>query len=347
MSSGVLVILNEQPTIMISKRKNPKASPDNALQFLNIHGICCDDNRRALYCKYKLTVDVTSVTTASLISLGGKEYNFGVVVDLTTSEGQKILREKIEQALADSGHTQDGLGISISGNDLTIDTPFSEIAFDYLQASGNAFDKYECKIVGDVKFDDKLCAATATIQKANASTFNLTIPAAVGDNGDVVQLRDSGDVVLVSWVSDGQGTATFQEGGAGYIALSDANYSFSVSGSTLTIQGSDDTLKDLYNLTDTAAIATFAAVDPNYVVIHPVSGDKIVDVTVNDGSNDVYDRAVSTTSTTIVESANAFSQNGKIYLNADGLSYNGNVTFTVTINNETCDDVTESKLLNF
>jgi hypothetical protein len=335
---------------MISQRLNPRASSSNALQFLGIHALCCETALRALYCKYRATIDTSSVSTATLISLGGKEYAFGMVIDLTTANGRDKLKAAVEDALAEAGYTQDGVAYTVDGNNLTIDTGFSQIAFDYLGVSANTFDKYECQIIGDSggASGDGLCGGTVTFNEQAPRKFNFAIPASVGDAGEAIQLRDADDNAIASWVSDGLGVGTFQVGGAAYNAMNNENIVFTVDTGTdtLMISDSDVVLKDIYNLTDAVAIAAFTAAEPNYVVIDPVSFGRITNLLVNDGSADVFNAPLSYDSSCTFFSANACSKNGKVYLDTAGLGYTGAVTFTVTVDHSVCDTITETGTLS-
>mgnify|MGYP000421303865 FL=1 len=117
---------------MILKKKNPQASPQNALQIREIDGLCCGDVAKAIVCRYAVEVDTSSVTTASKISLGGVEFAFGLSIDLTTEKGVMMLVQKIRQALAEAGYTQDGIDYTITGNTLRLEAYYSQITFDYL-----------------------------------------------------------------------------------------------------------------------------------------------------------------------------------------------------------------------
>ena len=185
---------------MILKRKNPNANRDNVLQITTLDGLCCGDDVRAILCVYEATVDTSSVTTASLVSIGGTEYAFGMAISLTTEAGRKLLKAAIKDALHEAGYTTDGVEFSVTGDDLTITTGYSQVAFDYLQAAGNAFAKTTCKAVGPVNVEACLADVSYAVADgffviepvaANAIT-NVVVNDATADRYDAALVYDSG-----------------------------------------------------------------------------------------------------------------------------------------------------------
>ena len=137
--------------MMILKRKNPNAHRENALQFTESDGICCEDGSNAVVCRYKATIDTGTVTSLSKISIGGTEYNFATAVATGTAEGARKIKESIEGVLYQLGYTSHGIGVTLLGTDLIVETSLSLVAFDYLEVAGNAFDKLACRSIGDYK----------------------------------------------------------------------------------------------------------------------------------------------------------------------------------------------------
>lgn len=153
---------------MILKKKNPNSNTENALQILAVDGFCCDDPIKTIVCKYNLVIDITSVTSASLISLGGTEYPFhSGAVPTNTEAGRTALVAEIKAVLTSIGYTNDGIELALNGNNLTIAVWYSQISFDYLEAAGNAFTKAECKVHGDILSGTDCCTTFVYEQDAD------------------------------------------------------------------------------------------------------------------------------------------------------------------------------------
>lgn len=176
---------------MILKRKNGTAHTGNALQIPEVAGFCCGDVAVAAVCRYKTVIDTdAALTAASKIALGGTEYNFAQSIALGTDAGAKLLQEAIEAVLYQIGYTGDGVVVTQVGTDIVIETSFSQIVFNYLQVSGNAFRSIDCVQYGDFKAD-----GAKADTKVGATVVGTVLTVKVGATVDVTNVAVSGTSV--------------------------------------------------------------------------------------------------------------------------------------------------------
>jgi hypothetical protein len=129
---------------MILERKNPAANPDNMLKLgSNVPG-CADPAEGVFVCKYLAEIDVTSVTTASKIQIGGVDYPFGQTFNLNASDTTPLV-DAIKAALVSAGFISSGVIATLSGDTLTVETAYSEAVFNHLESTpGGDFTATHC-----------------------------------------------------------------------------------------------------------------------------------------------------------------------------------------------------------
>ena len=157
---------------MIKRRKNPNASVYNALQITTADGICCGDDTPVIVCDYSVTFDSGTLTAATQISLGGTVYVFSQSCATGTAAGRAALKTEIMAALAAAGYTQDGVTITVSGNNVTVKLEASQLVGTYLQSGSYPFVKSNCQATGDFKGGN--CDFTVTSNAATSGTFIIT-----------------------------------------------------------------------------------------------------------------------------------------------------------------------------
>lgn len=136
---------------MILLRKSPGAHQDNALQVHQVSGFEeCDDLLIAV-ARYKASIDTAAVASVSKISLGGTEYSFEAAIALGTEAGAMKLKDAIRVILNTLGYDNRDFVVKQTGTTLTVDTAFSQISFDYLEAAANAFQVKAARSYGDFK----------------------------------------------------------------------------------------------------------------------------------------------------------------------------------------------------
>lgn len=323
------------------KKLNPNMnSQNNLLTFTELHAICCGDGKRTPVFKYQTTIDTTSVSTLSNISLGGTEYGFGSAYDTTTEAGRKLIKAAITNAVDKAGYYAIEPEFIVDGNNLTIRTWWYSLVFDYVETNANAFAKIDGMVAGDLTLASR-CTGDTVGYLENPTVFTLATLTNAGTTGQVIAIRDEDDNVIVSWVSDGQGANSFYAGGSAWTALSNApnlDYSFDQDNGTIKITYADAVLKDLYNTTATSVIAPLVATTPKYFVFKPVVSSKgITKVTINDGTTNKWAQAPSFNDSTFV-SGDTNSSNGLIRINYGVAGYTGTITFTVTVETNDCVD---------
>jgi hypothetical protein len=148
---------------MILRRINPKANPNNALQFTSPDAICCGDSSRIVVCKYGVTIDITSVTTVNTIRIAGKTYTLDGTYALAQKRERDALIENIKEVVRNLGFQAEEIAYTLSGNNLTISTPLSNLHFEWLQTSANPFLATLCQVYGEN--DGKCNEARAEITK--------------------------------------------------------------------------------------------------------------------------------------------------------------------------------------
>jgi hypothetical protein len=227
---------------MIQKRKSSLASRTNALQIVELDGLCCDDNVRAILCTYSATIDVTSVTSVDNISIGGTVVNFASAAATGTEAGRALLVEHIKTALHSLGYTTDGIELSLDGDNLTITTAYSQVAFDFIQAGGNAFTKVDCKAVGPLNVSACITDVTYKESTAEAGYFEIK-PVAANKITNVVVNDGSGDVFDGPLVFTDEAVAGNAVSSDGIVYLSISGLSLTGATTftvTITAQGCDD-----------------------------------------------------------------------------------------------------------
>lgn len=331
---------------MILKLKNPKSNPNNMLQITEIDGLCCGDKNCALVKKYKATIDTSTVTSLSGISLGGIEYGFGTSIDTTSASGLAMLEEKINEQIAKAGYAADGVTYTLDGNTLVIQTYYSQISFDFVNSSptaSTAFEVTDAMTIGDM-MNCSCCDATAVPALVPPTCFAATTVYA-GD-GKVIQILADTGKVLAQWTDDATADGTiFNAGGVAAMALdaSALNWTFGADG--LVICDSTCKVDKLYNLTDEADLATFAPSGSVYLCLKVIACQKIENVKIVCDGNEVYNGSLSPDECANIP--NVTIQDCVICLDATALGLTGTKTFTITISTHDCDDVVEELIVNF
>jgi hypothetical protein len=147
----------------ITKRKTPGANPNNALQFKSLDGICCGDVTQALACRYEITFDVTSLTTVDVVRIGGISYTLDANYAMGYESGREGLLQNLRDLVEELGYSsKDAISGTIDGNSFTIKIDYSQLDFNWLDASAREFIPTDCKTIG--KADANCCDARASVE---------------------------------------------------------------------------------------------------------------------------------------------------------------------------------------
>lgn len=334
---------------MILKKANKKSKSKNAMmQPLEIDGLCCGDKKCALLRKYAAVIDLASKTTAQSITLGGVNYPFGCVIDLTSPKGLDQLKSAIEDALTEAGYGTDGVTFKKDGDTLTITTHWSQVSFDDLNADAACvFNVVDAMAYGDLLNCD--CCDADAVCTVVPPTCYAADAVASADAATVAVVGESGKI-LASWVSATEGdVAVFDAGGAAAVALTAAGLDWSFDGEKLKICDPSCPLGTITQTVGDDAATELGAFEMSgdvLVCFKVVACNAVSNVVINDGTNDVYSGPLSTPGECEVFENVTITDN-VICLNATALSYTEEVTFTITISQEGCDDVVTTKTVNF
>lgn len=126
----------------ITKKVNPNARRNNSFVAKKHYGL---EEGVEPYSPtledYSVTVDITSLTAAQIVSIDGVEYDYGEPISLGTVNGRKRFKEFIEDSIQKAGYDIKG-GIddpTLATNDLTFTVRQCEAVMNYIEAAGNAF----------------------------------------------------------------------------------------------------------------------------------------------------------------------------------------------------------------
>ena len=327
---------------MILPKLSPKSSGNSILRLTDNLGICCGDGKSCyLTCKYKVALDLSKTASISSVEIDGKNYPFDVVVNPSTSAGQKLLIEKLETALNQAGYDgKEGFYYELKDGVFHIESDYAAAKLGKL--GDVAFEKTACKMYGDCEGSD-CCDVALVFNVVNPSKYSFTIDDTVGASGDVIKVLDAEGADVVCWVSDGLGINSFMEGGAAYEAMTNAGIEFSVDDDLgkVYILNSDVALASLYNYTQDAEIAPIAADEPTYLVICPTACKPITNVSVSLSlkGQDVFSGTLNGAGCQFF-SPTSFAKDGCIYIMVDDVA-EGTV-YDVTVETEGCPPYTES-----
>lgn len=333
---------------MILRKKKKNGGKNAMLQPMEIDGLCCGDNKCALLRKYAVVIDLTTKTTAQSIVIDGTVYAFGCVIDLTSEKGLNQLEASIEDSLSEAGYTVDGLTYSKDGDLLTITTYWSQAVFGNINEDDTcAFNVVDAMVHGDTLNCD-CCDAEAVCTIVPPTCYAADALATV--DGALICVKSEGGKVLASWISETEGDATvFDAGGTATTALTEAGLNWTFENDKLVICDPACVLATVTQKVGDAEateLGVFEIHGDILVCFKIVSCKTASNVVINDGTDEVFNGPINgLDDCTVVEGVTI--TGNVVCLNATTLGYTADVTFTITISQEGCDDVVVTKEVNF